>query len=218
MQMQRLPISLPVLPSPTVGSSRAEIVRGLVYTHNRANANTAELHKTSVTVAAVIDLLIDRGLIDAADLSARREQLAEELKRDYVSRGMAVAMQEFEVSKYEFKGGAEIDCESRLHLCKAACCRLPFALSKHDVQEGVVKWELGQPYMNARDEDGYCTHLDRTTHQCSVYNQRPIPCRGYDCRKDQRVWIDFEKRVVNPKVNDPDWPECSPTTTTAIED
>ena len=218
MQMQRLPISLPVLPSSTVDSSRAEIVRGLVYTHNRANANTAELHKTSVTVAAVIDLLIDRGLIDAADLSARREQLAEELKRDYVSRGMAVAMQEFEVSKYEFKGGAEIDCESRLHLCKAACCRLPFALSKHDVQEGVVKWELGQPYMNARDEDGYCTHLDRTTHQCSVYNQRPIPCRGYDCRKDQRVWIDFEKRVVNPKVNDPDWPECSPTTTTAIED
>jgi len=218
MQMQRLPISLPVLPSPKVDSSRAEIMRGLVYTHNRANANTAELHKTSVTVAAVIDLLIDCGLIDAADLSARREQLAEELKRDYVSRGMAVAMQDFEVSKYEFKGGAEIYCESRLHLCKAACCRLPFALSKHDVQEGVVKWELGQPYMNARDEDGYCTHLDRTTHQCSVYNQRPIPCRGYDCRKDQRVWIDFEKRVVNPKVNDPDWPECSPTTTTAIED
>lgn len=208
MQMQRLPISLPVLPSPTVGSSRAEIVRGLVYTHNRANANTAELHKTSVTVAAVIDLLIDRGLIDAADLSARREQLAEELKRDYVSRGMAVAMQDFEVSKYEFKGGAEIDCESRLHLCKAACCRLPFALSKHDVQEGVVKWELGQPYMNARDEDGYCTHLDRTTHQCSVYNQRPIPCRGYDCRKDQRVWIDFEKRIVNQLVDSPDWPSC----------
>ena len=211
MQMQRLPISLPVLPSPKVDSSRAEIMRGLVYTHNRANANTAELHKTSVTVAAVIDLLIDCGLIDAADLSARREQLAEELKRDYVSRGMAVAMQDFEVSKYEFKGGAEIDCESRLHLCKAACCRLPFALSKHDVQEGVVKWELGQPYMNARDEDGYCTHLDRTTHQCSVYNQRPIPCRGYDCRKDQRVWIDFEKRIVNQLVDSPDWPSCFET-------
>src|ERR1051326_2472576 len=133
MQMQRLPISLPVLPSSTVDSSRAEIVRGLVYTHNRANANTAELHKTSVTVAAVIDLLIDRGLIDAADLSARREQLAEELKRDYLSRGVVGAMKQFEESKYEFKGGAEKDCERRLPLCKAACCRLPFALSKHDV-------------------------------------------------------------------------------------
>src|ERR1044072_8639010 len=99
--MQLLPISLPVLPSSTVDSSRAEIVRGLVYTHNRANANTAELHKTSVTVAAVIDLLIDRGLIDAADLSARREQLAEEVKRDDVSRGVAVGRQEFEVNKDE---------------------------------------------------------------------------------------------------------------------
>src|ERR1051325_2956135 len=215
MQMQRLPISLPVLPSPTVDPSRAEIVRGLVYTHNRANANTAELHKTSVTVAAVIDLLIDRGLIDAADLSARREQLAEELKRDYVSRGMAVAMQDFEVSKYEFKGGAEIDCESRLHLCKAACCRLPFALSKHDVQEGVVKWELGQPYLNARHDDGYCVHLGKDTCQCTVYNQRPIPCRGYDCRKDERVWIDFEKRIPNPSVDDPTWPHCLEVTEAA---
>ena len=206
--MQRLPISLPVLISPAVDSSRADILRGLVYTHNRANANTAELHKTSVTLAALIDLLIESGLVGGAELRERREQLAEELKRDYVSRGMAVAMQDFEVSKYEFKGGAEIDCENRLHLCKAACCRLPFALSKHDVQEGVVKWDLGQPYMNARDEEGYCTHLDQGTHQCTVYNQRPIPCRGYDCRKDQRVWIDFENRIVNPSVADPNWPQC----------
>ena len=73
----------------------------------------------------------------------RRKQASERLRREYVERGMAVAMQEFGVSKYEFQGGAEIDCENRIHLCKAACCRLPFALSKQDVQEGVVKWDLG---------------------------------------------------------------------------
>jgi Fe-S-cluster containining protein len=206
--MQRLPISLPVLASPAVESNRAEIVRGLVYTHNRANANTAELHKTSVTVAALIDLLVEHGIVSGDELNERRKELAEELKQDYVSRGMAVAMQDFEVSKYEFKGGAEIDCENRLHLCKAACCRLPFALSKHDVQEGVVKWDLGQPYMNARDEDGYCAHLNKETSKCTVYSQRPIPCRGYDCRKDKRVWIDFENRVINPLVDTPDWPKC----------
>jgi hypothetical protein len=121
---------------------------------------------------------------------------------------MAVAMQDFGVSKYEFKGGAEIDCESRLNLCKAACCRLPFALSKQDVQEGIVKWDLGQPYLNARDADGYCAHLDKCSGHCSVYAQRPIPCRGYDCRNDERVWLDFEKSLINPRVGEADWPEC----------
>ena len=35
----------------------------------------------------------------------------------------------------------------RVHLCKASCCRLPFALSRQDVEEGIVRWDLGQPYL-----------------------------------------------------------------------
>jgi len=117
-------------------------------------------------------------------------------------------VQEFGVSKYEFKGGAEIDCGSRLHLCHAACCRLPFALSQQDVQEGIVRWDLGQPYINARDTDGSCIHLQRGSCQCGVYEHRPIPCRGYDCRKDERIWLDFEQRIVNPELMNPNWPDC----------
>ena len=79
------------------------------------------------------------------------------------------------------------------------------------MREGVVKWELGRPYMIARGADHYCAHLDRETHRCGVYAQRPIPCRGYDCRKDTRIWLDFEARVVNPLINDPDWPKCLPS-------
>jgi Fe-S-cluster containining protein len=65
--------------------------------------------------------------------------------------------------------------------------------------------------MNLRDTDGYCTHLDRCTGGCRVYEQRPIPCRGYDCRKDKRIWLDFEKGVINPRIGDSDWPECVET-------
>jgi hypothetical protein len=183
----------------------AEMLRGLIYVHNRANANTAAVHEANATLHALVELLVERGVVDGETFEARREQAAEKLRREYVERGMAVAMQEFGVSKYEFQGGAEIDCESRLHLCQAACCRLPFALSKQDVQEGIMKWDLGQPYLNARDEQGYCAHLERSTCRCTVYHHRPIPCRGYDCRKDRRIWLDFEKRVVNPCVADPDW-------------
>jgi putative zinc- or iron-chelating protein len=185
----------------------ADLLRGLIYAHNRANANTAAAHEANATLRALVESLVEQGLVDREAFEARRAQSSEQLRREYVERGMAVAMQEFGVSKYEFKGGAEIDCASRLHLCKAACCRLPFALSKEDVQEGIVKWDLGQPYLNARDGDGYCAHVDKCSGHCAVYAHRPIPCRGYDCRNDERIWLDFENGVINSRVHDSDWLE-----------
>jgi hypothetical protein len=210
-EVREEPAVQPVLPSAGAGAFEQDLLRGLVYAHNRANANTAEIHQANATLHALVEVLVDRGLVNIESLNGRREQASEQLRRRYLERGMAVAMQEFGVSKYEFKGGAEIDCASRLPLCKAACCRLPFALSKEDVQEGIVKWDLGQPYLNARDEGGYCRQMDRGTCRCTVYEHRPIPCRGYDCRKDERIWTDFKGRVINPRVGETDWPECLET-------
>jgi len=186
----------------------ADLIRGLVYTHNRANANTAGVYEASAAVSALIELLIERGVLDRPAFEARRQATAEHLRDQYVERGMGVAIQNFGVSKYEFTGGSKVDCEYRIHLCRAACCKLPLALSKEDVQEGIVRWDLGQPYMIARQGDGACIHLNRETHCCSVYAQRPIPCRGYDCSNDKRIWLDFENRVINPRITDPQWPLC----------
>ena len=74
---------------------------------------------------------------------------------------MGVVYQKPEQDKYSFEGGAGIDCENRLHLCQAACCKLPFALSKQDVEEGVVRWDFSAPYLIAHGPDGYCQHLDQ---------------------------------------------------------
>lgn len=194
---------------PRDGESTADMRRGLIYAHNRANANTAEVHQTAATVHALVDLLLECGVVDRDALETRRQQPAEALRRQYIDRGMAVALQEFGVSKYEFQGGAVIDCESRIGLCKAACCRLPLALSREDVEEGALRWELGRPYLLARGADGYCAHLDRTTRRCGIYSRRPIPCRGYDCRNDRRIWLDFVDRVPNPRIGEPGWPECA---------
>jgi len=179
-----------------------DVARGLIYTHNRANANTAEVHETRALVEAVAELLVERGLLEREQLDERRDAAAGELRRRFVERGMAVALQEFGVSKYRFPGAPEIDCENRLHLCKAACCKLPVALSKEDVEEGALRWDLAHPYLLAQGEDGYCVHLDRETRRCSAYEHRPIPCRGYDCRHDDRIWVDFERRIPNPSLDD----------------
>jgi Putative zinc- or iron-chelating domain len=185
----------------------ADVLRGLLYAHDRANANTATLHETSSTLDAVVELLVAEGILDPDRLATARAATAPKRERQFYERGMAVAMQSFDDSKYAFEGGAEIDCAGRLPLCGAACCKLPVALSKEDVEEGVLRWELGRPYLLLHDADHHCHHLDRGTHRCGAYGARPIPCRAYDCRRDDRIWIDFEAGIVNPAINEPGWPE-----------
>jgi Fe-S-cluster containining protein len=197
-------------------ASDEELIRGFLYSHHRANANTAEIHQANATVRVLTEQLLERGLLDADKLKQRFTEEADRLRQNYIERGMAVTTQESPTSKYAFEDGPKIDCENRVHLCKAACCRLEFALSKEDVQEHIVRWDLGRPYMIARDhKDGYCVHLERPTCCCSIYNNRPLACRGYDCRNDKRIWLDFANKVVNPQLDHPQWPNCVESSTDA---
>ncbi len=100
--------------------------------------------------------------------------------------------------KYEVEG-PDIPCAELIPLCKAACCKLDFPLSTQDLDEGVIRWDYGVPYMiRQRASDGFCVHNDPTTHGCTVHAQRPHICRKYDCRTDARVWLDYEKRIPTP--------------------
>jgi hypothetical protein len=108
-----------------------------------------------------------------------------------------------ETDKYAFRDGVEIDCASRIELCRAACCRLAFALSEQDVEEGAVLWDPEEPYLIARSGNGDCAHLDPNGRVCGIYEQRPLPCRAFDCREDGRIWVDFERRVHQPDLQSP---------------
>jgi hypothetical protein len=100
--------------------------------------------------------------------------------------------------------GPDIPCGELLHLCHARCCRMGFPLSSRDLDEGVIRWDYGQPYMiRQRATDGFCVHNDPDTRGCTVHAQRPLVCRKYDCREDTRVWIDYAKRIAAP-LDSPD--------------
>lgn len=180
--------------------NRREIAGGLLYCHSRLNSNTTKLLESASFLYALIEVLEEKGLVKIDELEEKKRDVATRLLESYLDRGMGVAMQEDERDKYVFSETVDIDCASRVHLCKAACCRMSFALSQQDVEEGVVKWDLGRPYLIAQDSDGYCRHLDRESNRCTVREQRPLPCRGYDCRCDKRVWVDFEQRIINPQL------------------
>ncbi|MDQ4149141.1 MAG: YkgJ family cysteine cluster protein [Actinomycetota bacterium] len=90
----------------------------------------------------------------------------------------------------------DINCEERLHLCKAACCKLNFALTPAEVRSGKVKWDKQFPYLIAHSPNGYCAHADEKL-RCTIYEDRPSLCRRYDCRRDTRIWKDFERMIPN---------------------
>ena len=85
-------------------------------------------------------------------------------------------------------------------ICKSICCSFIFALTKKDLKKGIVKWNPKRPYFIARDEDGYCPHLNREQMICTVWEDRPERCRNYDCRKDQNVWLNWENKILNKDV------------------
>jgi Fe-S-cluster containining protein len=106
------------------------------------------------------------------------------------------------VDKYEVEP-LEIPCAELMHLCHARCCRLTFALSTKDLDEGVIRWDYGQPYLiRQRASDGYCVHCDPDKLTCSVHAHRPRVCRVYDCRDDKRIWIDYAQRIPQPPNDD----------------
>lgn len=186
---------------------RSQVADGLAFVHERMNAGVARSLESTSFLYALVELLDERGVITIDELDERCEPVADRLVERLQARGEGVLIQEGLQDKYDFDGEVEIDCPSRIPLCKASCCRLPFALSKQDVREGIVRWEFGRPYLNERGEDGYCTHLDGGTRMCSIREHRPVPCRAFDCRNDPRIWVDFERRIPNPNLGRPDWPQ-----------
>jgi hypothetical protein len=188
---------------------RRQVAEGLLYAHARLSENTKATVEAASFLYALVELLSEKGIIEIEQLDERMREVAVRLAKKNSEKGVGVLIQEEpEYDKYNFEGEAQIDCENRIHLCRAACCRLPFALSKQDIREGVIHWDLGQPYIIAQEKDGYCTHLERASCRCKVREQRPVPCRAYDCRKEKRIWLDFDNRVINPAILSDDWPHC----------
>jgi Fe-S-cluster containining protein len=90
-----------------------------------------------------------------------------------------------------------VDCDARMHVCHAVCCKLKFPLNTEEVESGVVKWDIGHPYIIRQESTGSCTHNDTGTGRCGIYTERPGICRRYSCAGDTRIWKDFDNMVLN---------------------
>lgn len=202
--------------------SRADFERALRF----LNASDVELRDTVLKLAAQVVALTDElvrridhvepqpappntparppdGTIEEVVAGAMTETLAKIHAADqrYTPRVWLETDQE---DKYAVTG-PDVPCAELIHICKSRCCRLQFALSTTDLDEGVIRWDYGRPYMiRQRASDGKCVHNHPTTHFCTVHAQRPLVCRKYDCRTDKRIWADFENRILAPDIEGED--------------
>lgn len=173
-----------------------QIERGGLFTHTALSHSADRLNDAEAFLYGAIDLLIERGLFTTDELEEKAQVIQREMqeKGQSVGPGVALRIDKPDQNSAEF---VPVNCDERMPICHAVCCTLGFALSVEEVESGTVKWDLGQPYYIRHEADGYCTHNNRETHGCGIYNQRPSVCRNYSCAHDDRIWLDFDNMVLN---------------------
>ena len=168
---------------------------GLRFLHMVTMQARGDLQEGRATLYALLEELAEAGVVDLAKLEARRET-ARVLENERGERLWHVRIAE-PSDKYEPRQLPDIDCRSLLPICQARCCKMVFTLSQQDLDERIVKWNYGRPYL-IRQSGGRCVHQD-AGNGCGVYENRPLVCRTYDCRQDKRIWLDFDKRELAPE-------------------
>ena len=176
--------------------ARGDLHDALYFLHAMAMQGQVELDRIDAVLAALIETLLESRRLDPA----RVEQLLPAAAARLEARAAAEVAVEIgpALDKYEVASPADLDCAALLPLCGGRCCRLTFALSFQDLDEGLVRWTYRRPYTIRQRDDGFCVHADPDTHGCGVYAARPATCRRYDCRNDPRIWEDFARRIPAP--------------------
>lgn len=180
-----------------MGELERQLQRGFLHGHTRMSTNYSNLFQVASTVYSLVDLLVQRGIVSVEEVEGQVRYVQQRLATSEFGAGLQFTMARDADDKYDDATTVAVDCENRIHLCRGACCSLDVALSQQDVQEGVLRWDLGRPYYLRRSADTYCCHLDRGSGRCGVYGQRPNTCRAYTCRNDERIWKDFAARIPN---------------------
>jgi Fe-S-cluster containining protein len=176
-------------------SLERQIVRGNLFTHSSIGRQAERINEIESFLYGFIDLMMKKGLLQKEELTIAAEEVRKEMyeKGELSHAGIGIRIDKSD----ETPDLVPVNCSERIHICKAICCKLNFALSVEEIESGKVKWDLGQPYFIRHENHGYCSHLDLVNKNCSVYNHRPAVCKKYSCANDQRIWKDFEKFELN---------------------
>jgi Fe-S-cluster containining protein len=178
---------------------RQDIQAGLRQVHGMLVTAQNESNTASAYIRALAFILVEKGILKQNELEMLMRQVRWEIIQKPTPRVRLGSIRD----KYTAAGSAAVDCASLMPICHGRCCTFAFYLTKQDLDEGIVRWDYGNPYWIKQGADGHCTHSDPVTRFCTIHANRPFPCRKFDCRNDERIWLDFEKKITAPPLPAP---------------
>jgi hypothetical protein len=193
-----------VPPPPAAPLDRTEVEHGLRYVHLVGEGLRREVRNGNTSLYALLDVLIAKGVVSYREMDEARAA-TEPIVHQAMSAIPPIRLAP-NVDKYDPELPVRLPCADKMHACQAACCHMVFALSAQDLQEGGIRWDLYMPYQIARRPDGACVHLGDDL-RCTIHDRRPAICRAFDCRKDRRIWDDFDRAVRSTGTPDAGTPE-----------
>jgi hypothetical protein len=171
--------------------------RGFIVSHSMDARRVQETFHSEVNVAALIDLLLARGIFNAAELAEHRQRHAKRIEAERAKSWTGPVLH----SVTSDEVAAEpivLDCTTRYSECGAACCTsYDVLLTADEVRSGAYLWDLGAPYRLMRDGEGRCVYLDAQSLKCNIWDRRPHVCRRYSCADDANIWRDFDQHIVS---------------------
>lgn len=190
--------------NPQLVQLERQVERGNLFAHSVLGENRVRLGELELFLHALIDTLLGKGLVTESEMTAGIEKLRSELReRGELNQGLVLIRTE---NPDESPADVPVDCQARMHVCHAVCCRLHFALSIREVESGMIKWDLGRPYSIRHESNGRCSHLEAQSGRCGVYQNRPGVCRRYSCAGDDRIWKNFQNMELNQEWIDNNLP------------
>jgi hypothetical protein len=186
-------------PPPAAPEQLAELERqleqGSLFTHTVLSEQIVRSNESEALLHGLIDALVERGIVQPDDVARAAEAARQEADEQHETGSLGVALRVDDDAPAD--AYTPVNCAERLPTCQAVCCRLRFALSAAEVEDGRMRWELGRPYYNRQLASGCCHQLDPSTKACGIYADRPCVCRRYSCANDPRIWKDFERMELN---------------------
>jgi Fe-S-cluster containining protein len=171
-----------------------QLANGSYYTHTALTRQAERINESEAFLYGLLDAILEKGLISEAEVQEKIAAVRAEIRSKSEQYNIGVMLRR---DPAESKPVPTINCAERLHICKAVCCSLRFALSVEELEAGIVKWEIGQPYTIRHSQAGNCIHLETGNCGCKVYDDRPQVCRTYSCINDKRIWTDFDAMQLN---------------------
>ena len=121
-----------------------QVERGSMFTHSALSGLSARLNEIESFLYGIIEVLTMKGITPPDEF----KQVVEKVRNEMIEKGeMAYSGLALRVDSKRDDEIAPINCNERIHICQAVCCKLDFALSAKEVESGRFRpvHSLSQP-------------------------------------------------------------------------